>query len=210
VLKRELLADQRKIVRSNMDNMKELFADTGVDPSSLPLDNIPLIEIDLDGIDKESQDSARDLVENLSRFYYDEEFLANNPTFKKRVDTDLESLRVLIKMRKTDEVAHDVLIKAIQGNSGNASLYRAMTEIQKTILSITTKMNEVITSLNNMMKGYQLELNFEKEEEETNEAMNSPLEGSSINRGAKDFIRRMEEAQEQLLFEEQQEKEEAE
>lgn len=195
-----------------MDNMKELFADTGVDPSSLPLDNIPLIEIDLDGIDKESQDSARDLVENLSRFYYDEEFLANNPTFKKRVDTDLESLRVLIKMRKTDEVAHDVLIKAIQGNSGNASLYRAMTEIQKTILSITTKMNEVITSLNNMMKGYQLELNFEKEEEETNEAMNSPLEGSSINRGAKDFIRRMEEvqAQEQLLFEEQQEKEEAE
>jgi hypothetical protein len=193
-----------------MDNMKELFADTGVDPSSLPLDNIPLIEIDLDGIDKESQDSARDLVENLSRFYYDEEFLANNPTFKKRVDTDLESLRVLIKMRKTDEVAHDVLIKAIQGNSGNASLYRAMTEIQKTILSITTKMNEVITSLNNMMKGYQLELNFEKEEEETNEAMNNPLEGSSINRGAKDFIRRMEEAQEQLLFEEQQEKEEAE
>lgn len=193
-----------------MDNMSELFADTGVDPSSLPLDNIPLIEIDLDGIDKESQDSARDLVENLSRFYYDEEFLANNPTFKKRVDTDLESLRVLIKMRKTDEVAHDVLIKAIQGNSGNASLYRAMTEIQKTILSITTKMNEVITSLNNMMKGYQLELNFEKEEEETNEAMNSPLEGSSINRGAKDFIRRMEEAQEQLLFEETQEKEEAE
>lgn len=193
-----------------MDNMKELFADTGVDPSSLPLDNIPLIEIDLDGIDKESQDSARDLVENLSRFYYDEEFLANNPTFKKRVDTDLESLRVLIKMRKTDEVAHDVLIKAIQGNSGNASLYRAMTEIQKTILSITTKMNEVITSLNNMMKGYQLELNFEKEEEETNEAMNSPLEGSSINRGAKDFIRRMEEAQEQYLFEETQEKEEAE
>ena len=195
-----------------MDNMKELFADTGVDPSSLPLDNIPLIEIDLDGIDKESQDSARDLVENLSRFYYDEEFLANNPTFKKRVDTDLESLRVLIKMRKTDEVAHDVLIKAIQGNSGNASLYRAMTEIQKTILSITTKMNEVITSLNNMMKGYQLELNFEKEEEETKEAMNSPLEGSSINRGAKDFIRQMEEAQaqEQLLFGEQQEKEEAE
>lgn len=193
-----------------MDNIKEIFADTGVDPSSLPLDNIPLIEIDLDGIDKESQDSARDLVENLSRFYYDEEFLANNPTFKKRVDTDLESLRVLIKMRKTDEVAHDVLIKAIQGNSGNASLYRAMTEIQKTILSITTKMNEVITSLNNMMKGYQLELNFEKEEEETKEAMSNPLEGSSINRGAKDFIRQMEEAQEQLLFEETQEKEEAE
>lgn len=192
-----------------MDNIKEIFADTGVDPSSLPLDNIPLIEIDLDGIDKESQDSARDLVDNLSRFYYDEEFLANNPTFKKRVDTDLESLRVLIKMRKTDEVAHDVLIKAIQGNSSNASLYRAMTEIQKTILSITTKMNEVITSLNNMMKGYQLELNFEKEEEETKEAMNNPLEGSSINRGAKDFIRQMEEAQEQLLFEETK-KEEAE
>ena len=86
------------------------------------VDSEPIIDFDLDGIDKESSKDAADLVQNLSKFYYNEEFMAANPTFKKRVDADLESLRILIKMRKADEVAHDNLLRAIAGNSSNASL----------------------------------------------------------------------------------------
>ena len=188
-------------------DVRDLFEESGIDMPKI--DDMPLIEIDLDGIDNESKSAAADLVENISKLYCDENFLKQHPSFKKRIDNELESLRVLIKMRKTDEVAHDFLLKAIQGNSGNASLYKSLTEVQKTILSITTKMSEVITGLNTILKGYQLEINFEKEEKEAEEATSNPLEGSSINRGSKDFIKQMEEAEAQLLFEETK-KEEAE
>ena len=152
------------------------------------VDSEPIIDFDLDGIDKESSKDAADLVQNLSKFYYNEEFMAANPTFKKRVDADLESLRILIKMRKADEVAHDNLLRAIAGNSSNASLYRSLTEMQKTIISITTKIGEIVTGLNNLMKGFQLEINFQEESNAGEELQSS---SKDTHRGSKEFINMM-------------------
>lgn len=154
--------------------------DANIDPE-------PIVDFDLDGIDIESAKDATDMVQNLSKFYYNEEFMAANPTFKKRVDADLESLRILIKMRKADEVAHDNLLKAIAGNSSNASLYRSLTEMQKTIISITTKMGEIITGLNNLMKGFQLEINFQ----EDSSAEEITSSSKDTHRGSKEFINMM-------------------
>ena len=83
------------------------------------------VVIDIDGIGSTSEMDARDMVDNLSKFYYDEEFMRKNPNVKKRIDSELESLRVLIKMRKADEAVHDAIIKAISANNSNASLYRS-------------------------------------------------------------------------------------
>lgn len=163
------------------------------------VDAVDIINIDIDGIGEESERVAKEMVENLSSFYYNEEFMSRNPQFKKRVENDVESLRVLIKMRKADEEAHDILIKAIAGNSSNASLYRSLSEMQKTIISITTKINEIITGLNNLMKGYQLELNFEDPKEETSTSSEDNTV-SNTHRGTKEFI-------EQMMFEENTEEE---
>lgn len=187
-------------------DVRDIFEESGIDMPKI--DDMPLIEIDLDGIDNESKSAAADLVENISKLYCDENFLKQHPSFKKRIDNELESLRVLIKMRKTDEVAHDFLLKAIQGNSGNASLYKSLTEVQKTILSITTKMSEVITGLNTMLKGYQLELNFDKEEE-TDQMEVTSSKDPALSRGSKEFIRRMEQT-ENLFTPLEESKEEAE
>lgn len=177
-------------------NINELFDDNFKDN----IDPEPIIDFDLDGIDKESMSDATDFVHNLSKFYYNEEFMAANPTFKKRVDADLESLRILIKMRKADEVAHDNLLKAIASNSSNASLYRSLTEMQKTIISITTKMGEIVTGLNNLMKGFQLEINFQEDSDSGKEEMTS----KDTYRGSKEFIERMNlEATDQDLFTEE-------
>ena len=107
--------------------------------------------------------------------------MSAHPMAKKRIDTELESLRVLIKMRKADEQAHDSIITAIASNSNNASLYRALTDIQKTILAITSKISETIIGINNILKGFQLEINFDKPAEPE----------SDSTRGSKDFISKM-------------------
>lgn len=149
------------------------------------VDSENLITIDISDIDDSSMKDARDMINNLSQFYYDEEFIKAHPNIKKRIDSELESMRVLIKMRKADERAHDAILQAISTNNNNASLYRALTEIQKTIISITTKMGEIVTGLNNMMKGFQLEMAFDKNTEEEIEA------SQNTHRGSKDFIKSM-------------------
>ena len=175
-----------------MTTINELFESTIEESFDGNIDGMQLIDIDMDGIDMESKEDAALLIENLSKFYYNENFMKEHPAFKKRVDADLESLRILIKMRKTDEVAHDLLIKAISGNSGNASLYKSLTEVQKTIISITTKMGDIITGLNSLMKGYQLELNFDTPENNDDEDEGDENNtGKNTWRGSKDFINDM-------------------
>lgn len=180
-----------------MNQFAELF-DVPIAPNlNDVIDSEPILDIDMEGIGQEAVDDATALVNNLSKLYYNEEFMSNNPTFKKRIDNELESLRVLIKMRKSDEIAHDNLMKAIANNSSNASLYRSLAEIQKTILSITSKMGEIITGLNNLMKNYQLELNFSDDDQTTEEISSS----KDTHRGSKEFINQMNSMDEQQLFE---------
>lgn len=173
-----------------MSDISGLFEDNDIE-----VDGLQLVEIDLEGINEEAKADAVALIDNLSKFYYDEDFMRRNPTFKKRVDTDLESLRILFKMRRADEEAHDLLIKAITGNSGNASLYKSLTEMQKTIISITSKVGDIIEGLNNMMKGYQLELNFGDNIEESNNSEEISTDNPTTHRGTKEFITFMNESQ---------------
>ena len=169
------------------------------------IDGLDIVNIPIEDISKNANDKAQSLVEDLTEFYYDPEFLKNNPNFKKRVDNDLESLRMLLKMREADEVTHDVIIKAIAANSSNASLYRSLTQIQTTILQITTKIETIVNNLTTMIKSYQLELNFKMEQEQLK---NKPEEDeptsvediSSAYRGSKSFIEQMNKIEEQSLL----------
>lgn len=169
------------------------------------IDGIDIVNIDIEGISNDAESKAKTLFEDLTTFYYDPEFLKANPNFKKRVDNDIESLRMLLKMRAADEVTHDVLIKAIAANSGNASLYRSLTQVQTTILQITTKIETIINNLTSMIKGYQLELNFKLEQEQNNSVEDDesqPIEESNTtHRGSKSFIEQMNKMEEQQLFE---------
>lgn len=183
-------------VKMKEPSLENLFEKNNpqLDDLNLPIDGVDMIDIDTDALDKESQAAAEDMIANLSKLCGDEEFIKNNPAFKKRVDAELESMRILIKMRKSDEVAHDLLLKAIGGNSGNASLYRALSEIQKTILAVTTKITDIINGLNTLMKGYQLELDF-KENAESDEE--EKVDSKATFRGSKDFIKAMNDDEEQ-------------
>lgn len=160
------------------------------------IDGIDIVNIDIDAIGDEAEGKAKRLIEDLAKFYYDEDFLKANPNFRKRVDNDMESLRMLLKMRAADEVTHDVLINAIAANSSNASLYRALTNVQTTILQITTKIETIVNNLTTMIKGYQLELNFKMEQEQMMNTNDDDSEMtiedvSTQHRGSKSFIEQM-------------------
>ena len=163
------------------------------------IDGLDIVNIDIEGIGTDAETKAKTLFEDLTAFYYDPEFIKANPNFRRRVDNDIESLRLLLKMRAADEVTHDVLIKAIAANSGNASLYGSLTRVQATILQITTKIENIVNNLTNMIKGYQLELNF-KYENEMNKDDDGEIESiedvSNAHRGSKAFIEQMKKLEE--------------
>jgi hypothetical protein len=197
---------------SILDNLNAKDIDNMFVDDDNIIDGLDIVNIDIEGIGTEAESKAKTLFEDLTAFYYDPEFLKANPNFRRRVDNDIESLRMLLKMRAADEVTHDVLIKAIAANSGNASLYRSLTQVQTTILQITTKIETIINNLTTMIKGYQMELNFKQEQEvESSEKEPDTIDDNTIHRGSKSFIEQMARMEEQqTLFEDYNEKEESE
>lgn len=181
----------------NVDEFDGMFAG----PDDNVIDGLEVVNIPIEDIGTEAEGKAKSLIEDLAKFYYDDEFLKANPNFRKRVDNDMESLRMLLKMRAADEVTHDVLIKAIAANSSNASLYRSLTTVQTTILQITTKIENIVNNLTTMIKGYQLELNFKYENEIANNESNADApetieDSPTTHRGSKAFIEQMQRIEE--------------
>lgn len=196
---------------SILDNLNAKDIDNMFVDDDNIIDGLDIVNIDIEGIGSDAESKAKTLFEDLTTFYYDPEFLKANPNFRRRVDNDIESLRLLLKMRAADEVTHDVLIKAIAANSGNASLYRSLTQVQTTILQVTTKIETIINNLTTMIKGYQLELNFKNEQEiESSEKESDTIDDNTVHRGSKSFIEQMARMEEQqTLFEDYNEEEES-
>lgn len=153
----------------------------------MPMD--PVVVIDIDAIDKDSEDDASNIVRDIAALFEDGDWLEKHPVQARRIKIELESLRGYIKMRRSDEQVHDALLQAIQSAPTNASLYRSLSEIQKTSLSVSTKINEAIQSLNNLMKEFQFSQN-ENPKDESGPVTESS-EGEVTSRGSKDFIKQM-------------------
>ena len=178
-----------------------LFDDTQLGEDVV--DGIEIVNIDLESIEEKSVSRAQEMVEDLANFYYDEEFLKENPNFKRQMEIYKEDLRLLLKMKDADEKLQDILIRSIGQNPSNASLFMANTKIQTQISNLITKINETSSKLTNMMKGYQLELNFKYEQEAARQSTTDEPQSienmSTTTRGAKEFIQTME-AVEETLF----------
>ena len=149
-------------------------------PLSSEIDQLPvepLLDIDLDEIDHLASIDAGDMVKKISDVVTDEEWLRNNPAMKARIGVELETLRGLVKMRRTNEKAHDALVMAITRKPDSGSLYKALTDMQRTGIAITAKINEVVESLTNLLKSKTQEMILNDEDEHSN-----------AHRGTKSFI----------------------
>ena len=152
------------------------------------IDQAEIIDIDTDDLDKQAQEVAKAMVSNFSKLYYDDDFMESQPNLKKRIDVELESLRLLIKMRKGDEITHDLLLRSIGRQSTNERLYKCLATIQKSMMDIQTKMDETLKRLNDMLKNVQLEMNFTPKNEEEKK---QETDDTSVCRGSKEYIEKL-------------------
>ena len=162
-------------------DIEDLF----VDPEGIVED------INIADIEEEAKSASFALCKNLREVYFDEEFMKKNPRFKERLDVELESLRVLVKMRKSDEIAHDLCLRSIGINTNNASLYKALSGIQSSMLSIQRQMDDTVKNINNLLKNVQLELNFDNNQQNNTQGQQEIPLDSNTTRGSKKFIEMM-------------------
>lgn len=156
------------------------------------IDAEEIINIDLDHINQEALDSASTSLKDIVAMYSDESFMKAHPAFKSQLDSEINTMRRLYKMLQTDEETHDILIRNIGSNAGNASLYRSLSDLQKTMLSISSQIDDKKESIARMLKNYQLEVNASQMEEDVNDAVENSQDKTTF-RGSKDFIRSMQE-----------------
>ena len=148
-------------------------------------------DINITEIEEQAKSASFALCRNLREVYFDEEFMKKNPHFKERLDVELESLRVLVKMRKSDEIAHDLCLRSIGMNTNNASLYKALSGIQSSMLSIQRQMDDTVKNINNLLKNVQLELNFDNNQQNNTQGQQEIPLDSNTTRGSKKFIEMM-------------------
>lgn len=186
---------QKTKSNSPMNPLMPLFNPEADDFGSIIDDMDEVEHIDIEEIDNSSKTDAKNIVDNILELYGNEEFMKKVPKLKSRIETELESLRILLKMRRADEVTHDILIKAISQKSSNASLYRSLSEVQKTILSITVEINKCLDGLKQILKNYQLEFEFKDDNDdnadESSDSNNEENDIKDTHRGSKEFISQM-------------------
>ena len=180
-----------------MDEVQQyLFGETaeklGI-PEGVDLDDLEdVYNIDIDVIGKNANTLAASNIQNLLRLYNNKEFTDEHPDFKRRIDTEIESLRMLYKMRHINEEVHDHLVNSIAKHPGNASLYMALDRMQGKMLSIDKQIREQIADFNKIITGYQMELNFAHDNDLDKGGNTSEFEdGSVMSRGNKSFIEQM-------------------
>lgn len=152
-----------------------------------PIDQLPeedLFDIDVDAINKDSETEAHSMIQIVTNLYQDETFKTKHPQAQRRIEMELETLRGLIKMRKVDEEAQDAILQAISANKSNGSLYRSLSDIQKTSIALSNKIHDTIDRLSTICKDFQHELPIEEEQSDSKPTTDAA-------RGSKAFIESM-------------------
>ena len=102
--KKSKLSDMEDLLTGALENMPA--PDSDMDEE--------IVFIDTDNIASESKCDAYNMVEDLVVVYGDKKFMEEHPDYKKRLDIELENLRTLIKMKKSDEIVEKFMLPATE------------------------------------------------------------------------------------------------
>lgn len=140
------------------------------------------VDLKIESSSEEATQEAENISRLLTEFYYDSTNIS--PALITQIKLETETLSLLYQLRKWDESASKELMNGIQMSPTNASLYRALSDMQRTIIAITEKIDDTKLSLINLLKNSQSE-KLDEEEDSSDET------SKSIFRGNKEYIKMM-------------------
>lgn len=148
---------------------------------------VPVLTIDLDEVDKKTEERATTIAEKLSAYYFDQKYIDNHPYIANKIEQEIDNIRRLLKMLAVNERAQDTLIMSITTNTGKGTLYTSLTSLQDSMLKMQSQLNQLTSNLEDIFKEMQenCEKTFEEKDKEQSE------DGSIIVRGSRDFIKEM-------------------
>lgn len=160
---------------------------TDLDIISADFIEAPQSTIDIDLINDESNVESQLMLGNI----LEADTVNKNPQLKRRLTIEIENLRQLLKMRKTAEHTHDIIVQEISANNANAVMYKVLTDTQKTLVNLIAKTNDVVAEINKLYTAYQLKFEFPENGGNNNQnGSDISLDSQgSIHRGTKDFIK---------------------
>ncbi len=159
-------------------NQKLSELDFEIDEEGFNIDTEQAYFIDLESISEEADKSSDELVKAWSA---EEEC---DPKLFQKIKQYRDTLRLYFKMLKTNEEAHDILIKNLAMNPSNASLYTGLNRLQSGILDIRNNIDKTIATLDSLMTIVE----SDKQLLESN-----PEEDGITTRGSRDFIKSLDE-----------------
>jgi hypothetical protein len=172
---------------SNKDTLlNDLFVNSDA-PDLVDTDEtleVPTLSIDLDDVDKRTEERAKIITERLSDYYFDQKYIDNHPYIKNKIAQEMDNIRRLLKMLTVNEKAQDTLIMSITINAGKGTLYGSLTSLQNSMLQMQTQLNQLTANLENIFKEMQenCEQTFEEKSKEEND------DGTLVVQGSKNFI----------------------
>lgn len=179
---------------NRIDDVNDIFADSPINVVSDDVDeelDTPIISIDMDEVDRESQRMAMLITERLSGYYFSEEYITEHPYIPTKIMMEMNNIRRLLKMLSVNEKAQDSIIMGISFNAGKGSLYASLTALQNSMLNIQKQLNDLTKELEEIFQKMQDECDktFKEKDKETNE------DGTITVRGSREFINRLNELQ---------------
>lgn len=147
---------------------------------------LPVLNVDLDEVNKEAQRQAKIIAERLSNYFFDQKYIEEHPYIPAKIATEMDNIRRLLKMLAVNEKAQDTLILTITSvGLGKGTLYSSLTSLQNSMLNIQSQLNNLTSSLENIFREMQdnCEKTFAEKDKENNE------DGSMIVRGSREFIK---------------------
>lgn len=170
--------------------LDDLFVKSNIPENINDIDEalqVPVLTIDLEEVDKKTEERATRIAKKLSAYYFDQKYIDNHPYIVDKIEQEIDNIRRLLKMLSVNEKAQDSLILSITTNSGKGALYTSLTSLQNSMLSMQSQLNQLTANLENIFKEMQenCEKTFEEKDKEVSE------DGSMIVQGSRDFINEM-------------------
>lgn len=184
------IIDRGLFDQMNNQKLDELVNDRSVNNiiESIDIDDElsdePVLDINMQEINSEAKEEAKEITERLSGYYFDQKYIDTHPYIPIKIKCEMNNIRRLIKMLQINEKAQDALIQNISFNAGKGALYSALTSLQNSTLSIQSQLNTLTESLENIFRKMQdeCEKTWSDKEKEKSE------DGSMVVRGSREFI----------------------